>query len=81
MFNITFENNSRTKKFILGLFGKETDENGYIIESMTKKRILGADGQEITLSDFGVLKNGSEIYAKDDIVSMVSFYEKFLAKN
>lgn len=80
MINFTFENNPSTKKFILGLFSKTTDDEGYIIEKESKKRILGTNGQEITIKEFGVIKNGSEIYAKSDIVSLVEFFDKYLAK-
>ena len=79
MLNISFHDNPRTKKFVLSLFGKEVDQESYIIESSTKQRVLGSDGQEISFDKFGVIKNGSEIYAKDDIVSLVGFYEKYIA--
>ena len=80
MINFTFDNNLNTKKFILGIFGKTTDEEGYIIEKESKKRILGSNGQEITVAEFGSIKNGSEIYVKSGIVSLVEFYEKYLTK-
>lgn len=80
MINFTFDNNFNTKKFTLGLFGKSIDDGGYIIEKESKKRILGSNGQEMTIAEFGGIKNGSEIYVKSDIVSLVEFYEKYLTK-
>lgn len=80
MINFTFENNLDTKRFILGLFGKSVDDETYIIEKESRKRILGFNGQEMTITEFGGIKNGSEIYVKNDIVSLVGFYEKYLAK-
>ena len=80
MINFTFDNNFNTKKFILGIFDKTIDEEGYIIEKESKKRILGSNGQEITVAEFGSIKNGSEIYVKSGIVSLVEFYEKYLTK-
>jgi len=80
MIQFTFDNNFNTKKFILGIFGKEIDGEGYIIEKVSKKRILGYNGQEMTVSEFGGIKNGSEIYVKSDIVSLVGFYKKYLTK-
>mgnify|MGYP001607278042 FL=1 len=80
MINFTFDNNFNTKKFILGLFGKSIDDGDYIIEKESKKRILGSNGQEMTIAEFGGIKNGSEIYVKSDIVSLVDFYEKYLTK-
>lgn len=81
MIQFTFNNNLKTKKFILGIFGKDIDDEGYIIERVGKKRILGFNGQEMTVKEFGGIKNGSEIYVKSDIVSLVRFYEKYLAKS
>ena len=80
MINFTFDNNFNTKKFILGIFGKTIDEEGYIIEKESKKKILGSNGQEMTIAEFGGIKNGSEIYVKSGIVSLVEFYEKYLTK-
>lgn len=81
MISFTFDNNFNTKKFILGLFGKDIDDEGYIVEKEGKKRILGFNGQEMIIAEFGGVKNGSEIYVKNDIVSLVEFYEKYLAKS
>jgi hypothetical protein len=80
MLNISFNKNPRTKKFVLGFFDKSVDEENYIIENNTGQRVLDSSGQEITLDRFGGIKNGSEIYVKDDIVSIVDFYERFLLK-
>lgn len=80
MLNITFSDNKETKLFILDILDKATDEDGYIIEKGTQNRVIDADGQFLTLSEFGGVKNGSEIFFKDDIVSLVSFYQKYLVK-
>ena len=80
MLKVTFGDNPKTKKFVLSLFGKNVDKENYIVERDNGKRILGYNGQELTLDDFGVIKNGSEIYGKGDIVSLVDFYKKYLAK-
>jgi hypothetical protein len=80
MIQFTFDNNFNTKKFILGIFGKDIDDEGYIIEREGNKRILGYNGQEMTVDEFGGIKNGSEIYVKSDIVSLVGFYEKYLSE-
>lgn len=78
MIKFTFNDNNATKKFVLGIFGKNVDDDGYIVEKKDKKRILGFDGQEITINDFGGIASGSEIYVKSDIVSLVEFYQKYL---
>ncbi|MEP7166900.1 MAG: hypothetical protein ABI758_02905 [Candidatus Woesebacteria bacterium] len=79
MINIKFGSNKESKSFVLSLFDKTIDNEGYIIEQKSKKRVLSADGQEITLEEFGVIKNGSEIFAKDDIAALVRFYERYLS--
>lgn len=76
---ITFKGNPKTKRFILSIFGKDIDSEGFIVEKLSGKRVLGSDGQEITLEDLGVIKNGSEIYSKENIVSLVDFYKKYLS--
>lgn len=81
MIKFTFDDNNATKKFVLGIFGKDIDHDDYIVEKKDEKRILGFDGQEMTIQDFGGIKSGSEIYARSDIVSLVEFYEKYLASS
>ena len=81
MLKITFSDNFKTKKFILSCFGKKiTRKDDPILEEETGLEIISSDGQEITLNEFGGIKNGSEIYVKNDIVSLVGFYRKYLAK-
>ncbi len=79
MINIHFSPNKDTKRFVLQLFNKNVDSEGYIVENETKARVLNADGQEIMIEELGAIKKGSEIFVKDDIVSLVRFYEKYLA--
>lgn len=79
MLRITFQNNKATKKFLLEVFGKTIDQDNNIVEKETKEKVLGSDGQPITLDEFGGIKNGSEIFIKNDIVSLVGFYRKYLA--
>jgi len=68
---ITFDKSA--KKFILGLFGKTVDNEGYIVEKDNPaQRVLTANGEEITLRDFAGIRHGSEIFVKKDIVSLVA---------
>lgn len=76
MIKINFRSDPTTKKFILSLFNKTVDEEGFIIESDTKNRVLSSDGDEITLNDFGGITNGSEIFLKNNIVSLINFYQR-----
>ena len=76
MIKINFSSDKNTKKFVLSLFSKSVDEEEFIVESGTNNRILSSDGDEITLSGFGGITNGSEIYLKNNIVSLINFYQK-----
>jgi len=76
MLNITFSNDPKTKKFILSIFNKTVNDEGTIIEKDTNRSVLDINGQEITIERLGGVSNGSEIYVKDDIVSLVDFYRK-----
>lgn len=78
MLQITFANNEKTKKLILDIFDKSTDDEGYIVEAQSGNKVLDAEGQPILFHEFGGIKNGSEIFVKDNIVSLVSFYSKYL---
>ncbi|MEN8253443.1 MAG: hypothetical protein ABFQ62_03665 [Patescibacteria group bacterium] len=79
MLTISFSNDIKTKKFIAGLFGNKTDKENYVIGSKGD-RVIDSDGQEILINDLGLIKKGSEIYVRDNIISMVSFYRNFINK-
>lgn len=76
MLNVTFANNKQTKTFILSLFNKTVNTEDLIVEENTNQPVLDLNGQEISIDKFGMISNGSEIYVKDDIVSLVEFYQK-----
>lgn len=76
MIKINFASDKNTKKFILSLFGKSVDKEDFLIENGTNNRVLSSDGDEITLDQFGGITNGSEIYLKNNIVSLINFYQK-----
>lgn len=76
MLNVTFTNDNQTKDFVLSLFNKTVNSDGLIVEESTNQPVLDMNGQEIAIDKFGMISNGSEIYVKDDIVSLVEFYQK-----
>lgn len=76
MLNIIFAKNKKTKKFILDIFDKTINSENLIIEKETNQPVLDMNGQEISFDRLGVISNGSEIYVKDDIISLVDFYQK-----
>jgi len=67
---IVFDDSS--KELILELLDKTVDEEGFIVEKNNpKQRVLSSDGNELNLDDFGGVKNGSEIFIEDNVVSLV----------
>ncbi len=71
---ITFDKAS--KAFVLRAFGKTTDGEGYVIKQDTKQRVLTKEGEEIHIKEFAGIKQGSEIYLKKDLSTLLK-----LAKN
>ncbi|MFB6145696.1 MAG: hypothetical protein ABEJ99_04300 [Candidatus Nanohaloarchaea archaeon] len=68
---LTFENNA--KKDILKAFDKEVDEEGYIVESKDKDRVLTREGEELKAKNLGLIAKGSEIFVSDNFASLVDF--------
>jgi hypothetical protein len=72
--NITF--NSSAKRDILKFFEKEVTSEGIIIESSSKEKVLGLDGTEVCEEEFAGIKAGSEIFLKNDLVSLMQLAEE-----
>jgi hypothetical protein len=69
---ITFSDNA--KQFILSAFGKTVDDQGYIVEASNKaQRVLTPDGEQIELTNFAGIKKGSEVFIKNDLLSLIKF--------
>lgn len=76
MIQINFANDKYTREFVLSLFDKSTDKEGFVVENDTKARVLSSDRDEIKFDEFGGVTNGSEIYLKNNIVSLINFYRQ-----
>lgn len=76
MLKITFNNDPRTKRFILSLLEKDVNEDGVIVDK-NGSPVIDIDGKEITFDDFGVVASGSEIFVKDNIVSLFKYHDKY----
>lgn len=76
MFKITFYNNPETKKFILSLIDKNVNDDGVIVDK-NNSPVIDIDGSEITLNEFGLVASGSEIFVKDNIVSLFKYHDKY----
>jgi hypothetical protein len=69
---ITFSNNA--KKFILSAFSKTVDEQEFIVETSNKnQRVLTPDGEQVELENFAGIKKGSEVFIKNDLISLIKF--------
>lgn len=57
---------------VLAIFGKIIDGEGFIVEKDNlKQRVLSEDGQEVNIKEFGGIKKGSEIFIKNDLISLM----------
>ena len=71
---ITFD--AASKREILSYFGKTTDQDGYIIEAENPtQRVITPEGEEITIEEFAGIRNGSEIYIKSDLPSLIELID------
>ena len=68
--SLTFDKSMITE--LLAIFGKAVDNEGFIIEKDNpKQRVLSEDGQEVNIKEFGGIKKGSEIFIKNDLISLM----------
>lgn len=68
---IIFEDTEEAKLNILLINGKGVDAEKYIIEKSTGERVLSPQGNEVKLSEFGGLRNGSVIVITNDLPSLI----------
>ena len=69
--------NENAKEDILKIFGKTTDEEGYLVESDNKKqRVLTKKGEEIHIKEWAGVVNGSEAFIKSNAFSLVELAKK-----
>lgn len=59
------------KNYILEVFDKDTDSEGYIVEKSTHMRVLSIDAEEVDKRNFAGIKRGSEIFIKSDLPSLI----------
>ena len=67
--------NSNSACYILEAFGKSINTEGIIIEKSTGEPVLTPEGDELTLENFGGIKKGSEIFLKNDLLSIINIVE------
>ena len=62
---------SSSKEFILESLGKGLDNEGFIVEASTKKRVLTQDGESLHINNWGGIRKGSEIFFNKDLPSVL----------
>jgi len=74
---VTFGSDVETKRFILDVFGKAVDADGYVVEKVNHaQRVLTPDGEEVTVNDFAGLHKGSLVFVKSDLVSTIQMADR-----
>jgi len=66
---VTFDAGS--KEWILGIFSKTVDSEGFIIEKKDKSRVQTPEGIDITLDELSFIKKGSEKFITGDLTSFM----------
>ncbi|MBS3059886.1 MAG: hypothetical protein J4432_00045 [DPANN group archaeon] len=68
--NITFEDSAKGE--ILTLLDKKINADGLIVERANpNQKVLTFEGEEISINDFGGVKKGSEVFIKDNLISLM----------
>ncbi|MBU6392104.1 MAG: hypothetical protein KGI00_01575 [Candidatus Micrarchaeota archaeon] len=67
---ITFD--KRFQNQVLEIFDKKIKDN-IIVEKETEEPVLTQNGKTITENEFAGIKNGSEIFIKNDITSLINY--------
>jgi hypothetical protein len=58
---------------ILKIFGKDTDEDGYIVEKSSNERVLTQQGNPVKKDNLGMIAKGSEVFVEDNFVSKLNY--------
>lgn len=70
---------SGCKDFILGIFDKTTDTEGFVVEkSNPKNRVLTPEGREITKEQLSIIAKGSQKFIAGDLTSLMKFSKREL---
>jgi len=62
---------------VLNYLDKDLDDKDFIVEKSDKsQRVLTIDGEEISVKEFGGVQKGSQVFIKDDLVSLMRLTKK-----
>lgn len=67
--------NEQALPFILEIFGKTINDTGFISDMNTGEPIQTPEGDFLTKGKFGGIKKGSEIFLKDDLLTVIKLAE------
>lgn len=62
---------TQSKDWVLNLFKKSVDNEGFIIEKKDRTRVLTPEGDEIKADDLAIIKKGSEKFIAGDLSSLM----------
>lgn len=71
---LTFDESAA--EFVLESFDKEVDAEGYVIDPDTEHRETTPDGEEIHVSEFAGLEEGSILFLDDDFTTLVDHIKR-----
>lgn len=75
--DVTFTDDRATKEFILDIFDKTTDQEGYLIEKKgSRNRCLTPSGEEIHIDEFAGFIKGSDTIVKGDLPSLLEAIDR-----
>ena len=67
---ITFTQDA--KPFILDIFNKSIDKDGFVVEKENpQKRVIALNGETVKAEELAAIKKGSLIFVKSDVISLV----------
>ncbi|MBI4170189.1 MAG: hypothetical protein HY514_00705 [Candidatus Aenigmarchaeota archaeon] len=76
------EINESNIDFLLEKFGKEVNEEGFIIDKETKEKVTCRyTGREIKKETLGGILPGSEIFIEDSDIAYAGYVAEFLTNN
>ncbi len=61
--------------------GKSVRKDGVVVDRESCQPVIDNDGQELTFDSFGMVAKGSEIYVRENIVSVANYLNKKIQKN
>lgn len=62
-----------TRDFILDIFNKSVDDDGYVVEKDTRRRVLSPLGEEVLFAEFAGFTPGSEIVLTRDLPTLLQY--------